>query len=72
LSVLHTNGKYFIRKVNPSFPQIRLCLIIGGGEYLLERSWQGLEQKFGETPVSDAIEGRLGIAAGYEGEGLNT
>jgi diphthamide biosynthesis protein 2 len=41
----------------------------GGGEFLLERSWKGLEQKLGETEVLDAVEGRPGIASGYEGEG---
>ena len=32
----------------------------GGGEFLLERSWQGLEQKLGETEVVDAVEGKTG------------
>ena len=41
----------------------------GGGEFLLERSWKGLEQKLGETEVAEAVEGRLGIAMGYQGEG---
>ena len=41
----------------------------GGGEFLLERSWRGLEQKLGETEVKDAVEGKTGIASGYEGEG---
>ena len=41
----------------------------GGGEFLLERSWRGLEQKLGETEVKDAVEGKSGIASGYEGEG---
>ncbi len=41
----------------------------GGGEFLLERSWKGLEQKLGEMEVLDAVEGRPGIASSYEGEG---
>jgi len=32
------------------------------------RSWQGLEQNLGETPVSKAVEGQRGIAMGYSGE----
>ncbi|KAJ7380295.1 Diphthamide biosynthesis protein 2 [Desmophyllum pertusum] len=41
-------------------------------EYLASRSWSGLEQKLGETPVTTAVEGREGIAAGYSHEkGLN-
>jgi diphthamide biosynthesis protein 2 len=43
----------------------------GGGEFLSERTWQGLEQKLGETPVGKAIKGQSGIAMGYTGEGGN-
>ncbi|KAL4237095.1 Diphthamide biosynthesis protein 2 [Mactra antiquata] len=35
------------------------------GEFLELRSWQGLEQKLGETPVTKAVEGQKGIAMGY-------
>ncbi|XP_041045258.1 2-(3-amino-3-carboxypropyl)histidine synthase subunit 2-like [Carcharodon carcharias] len=35
---------------------------------LATRSWQGLEQKLGETSVSKAVEGRKGIAIDSEGE----
>lgn len=38
------------------------------GEFLSARSWQGLERKLGETPVEKAMEGRSGIALGYESE----
>ncbi|WAR24696.1 DPH2-like protein [Mya arenaria] len=38
------------------------------GEYLGMRSWQGLEQKLGETPVTKAVEGQRGIAMGYSTE----
>ena len=41
----------------------------GGGEFLLERSWKGLEQKLGETEVAKAVVGRPGLAMGYQGEG---
>ncbi|XP_071501716.1 2-(3-amino-3-carboxypropyl)histidine synthase subunit 2-like [Diadema antillarum] len=37
-------------------------------EFLAGRSWQGLEQKVGETPVTKATEGRKGIAASYTHE----
>ncbi|XP_006819822.1 2-(3-amino-3-carboxypropyl)histidine synthase subunit 2-like [Saccoglossus kowalevskii] len=37
-------------------------------EYLSSRSWQGLEQRLGETSVSQAIEGQKGIASGYANE----
>ncbi|KAM9417189.1 2-(3-amino-3-carboxypropyl)histidine synthase subunit 2-like [Salvelinus alpinus] len=36
--------------------------------FLAGRSWQGLEQKLGETPVVKALEGRKGIAIAYEEE----
>lgn len=37
--------------------------------FLAGRSWQGLEQKLGETPVIKAVKGRKGIAIAYEDEG---
>ncbi|XP_041670245.1 2-(3-amino-3-carboxypropyl)histidine synthase subunit 2 [Cheilinus undulatus] len=37
--------------------------------FLAERSWRGLEQKLGETPVVKAVKGRRGIAIAYEEEG---
>ncbi|MBN3302346.1 DPH2 synthase, partial [Amia calva] len=37
--------------------------------FLAGRSWQGLEQKLGETPVTKAVEGRRGIAIAYDEEG---
>jgi len=35
------------------------------GDFLSRRTYQGLEQHLGETPVSLAVEGRKGIAKGY-------
>ncbi|XP_076017188.1 2-(3-amino-3-carboxypropyl)histidine synthase subunit 2 [Genypterus blacodes] len=40
--------------------------------FLANRSWLGLEQKLGETPVVKAVEGRRGIAIAYEEEGTPT
>ncbi|XP_038075027.1 2-(3-amino-3-carboxypropyl)histidine synthase subunit 2-like isoform X2 [Patiria miniata] len=37
-------------------------------EFLAGRSWQGLEQQLGQTPVSKVVEGRTGIAASYSEE----
>ncbi|XP_061778120.1 2-(3-amino-3-carboxypropyl)histidine synthase subunit 2 [Nerophis ophidion] len=37
--------------------------------FLANRSWRGLEQKLGETPVMKAVTGRKGIAIAYEDEG---
>ncbi|XP_037550070.1 2-(3-amino-3-carboxypropyl)histidine synthase subunit 2 [Nematolebias whitei] len=39
--------------------------------FLAARSWRGLEQKLGETPVVKAVEGRRGIAIAYEEEGAS-
>ncbi|XP_031728273.1 2-(3-amino-3-carboxypropyl)histidine synthase subunit 2 [Anarrhichthys ocellatus] len=39
--------------------------------FLAERSWRGLEEKLGETPVVKAVEGRRGIAIAYEEEGTS-
>ncbi|KAI3355095.1 hypothetical protein L3Q82_017964 [Scortum barcoo] len=40
--------------------------------FLSERSWRGLEQKLGETPVVKAVKGRKGIAIAYEEEGMSS
>lgn len=40
----------------------------GGGQYLSQRSWQGLEQNLGEAPLQKADKGRKGIAMSYDGE----
>uniref|UniRef100_A0A8D0GA14 2-(3-amino-3-carboxypropyl)histidine synthase subunit 2 n=1 Tax=Sphenodon punctatus TaxID=8508 RepID=A0A8D0GA14_SPHPU len=36
--------------------------------FLESRSWQGLEQQLGQTPVAKAVPGRRGIAIAYEDE----
>jgi len=36
--------------------------------FLVNRSWRGLEQRLGETPVVDAAEGTYGTAMGYTNE----
>lgn len=40
----------------------------GAGEFLKNRSWTGLEQNLGQTPVVAVVEGKKGIAMGYENE----
>ena len=45
--------------------QISILHKSGGGEFLSQRSWQGLEQKLGETSASLFVEGQTGIASGY-------
>ena len=40
----------------------------GGGQFLTERAWQGLEQKLGDTPLHKANRGRMGIPMRYDGE----
>lgn len=37
-------------------------------QFLNERSWKGLEQNLGQTPVTLAEEGRSGTAFNYENE----
>lgn len=39
-----------------------------GSQYLANRSWRGLEQNLGETPVDFAVKGRSGIASSYLSE----
>ena len=49
--------------------QLSLLHTKGGGEFLSQRSWQGLEQKLGQTEIVKAVEGQKGIAWGYANEG---
>eukprot|EP00049_Salpingoeca_infusionum_P019323 m.361384 g.361384 ORF g.361384 m.361384 type:complete len:576 (+) comp19562_c0_seq1:294-2021(+) len=39
-----------------------------GRGFLSSRTFQGLEQRLGETPVAKAVKGRKGIAISYDGE----
>jgi len=48
--------------------QMTVTLLLFAAEYLQSRSWQGLEQQLGKTPVSKAAEGRSGTATGYTHE----
>ncbi|XP_013773032.1 2-(3-amino-3-carboxypropyl)histidine synthase subunit 2-like [Limulus polyphemus] len=48
---------------------LALSALHANSEFLLNRSWRGLEQKLGETPVAITTEGQKGIASRYEGEG---
>ncbi|XP_076355069.1 diphthamide biosynthesis 2 isoform X1 [Tachypleus tridentatus] len=48
---------------------LAISALHANSEFLLNRSWRGLEQKLGETPVAIATEGQKGIASRYEGEG---
>ena len=41
---------------------------MGGGEFLRHRTWQGLEQKIGETAPALVVEGQSGIAWSYQNE----
>ena len=40
-----------------------------GSEALARRSYQGLEPRLGEHPPAKVVEGRAGIASGFDGEG---
>ncbi|XP_049664758.1 2-(3-amino-3-carboxypropyl)histidine synthase subunit 2 [Accipiter gentilis] len=46
-----------------------LVEISPAASFLESRSWRGLEQQLGQTPVSKAVQGRRGIAIAYEDEG---
>lgn len=39
-----------------------------GAGFLVNRSWQGLEQKIGESTVEQAKKGRSGLPINYENE----
>ncbi|XP_008568617.1 PREDICTED: diphthamide biosynthesis protein 2 isoform X2 [Galeopterus variegatus] len=50
-------------------PQLDLVEISPAASFLSSRSWQGLEPRLGQTPVTEAVSGRRGIAIAYEDEG---
>ena len=45
--------------------QISLVHEGGGGQFLRDRSWQGLEQNLGNIPPAMAVKGQTGIATHY-------
>lgn len=50
-------------------PQLEVAESSAAASFLSSRSWQGLEPRLGQTPVSEAVSGRRGIAIAYEDEG---
>ncbi|KAM9685206.1 2-(3-amino-3-carboxypropyl)histidine synthase subunit 2 isoform 1-T1 [Trichechus inunguis] len=50
-------------------PQLELAESSPAALFLSSRSWQGLEPRLGQTPVTGAVSGRRGIAIAYEDEG---
>ncbi|XP_004449411.1 2-(3-amino-3-carboxypropyl)histidine synthase subunit 2 [Dasypus novemcinctus] len=50
-------------------PQLELAESSPAASFLSSRSWQGLEPRLGQTPVTGAVSGRRGIAISYEDEG---
>ena len=51
-----------------SYLTVYMCVPPLAAEYLQSRSWQGLEQRLGETKVTEAVEGTTGVAATYTHE----
>uniref|UniRef100_H9KWK1 Diphthamide biosynthesis 2 n=1 Tax=Callithrix jacchus TaxID=9483 RepID=H9KWK1_CALJA len=50
-------------------PQLELAESSPAASFLSSRSWQGLEPRLGQMPVTEAVSGRRGIAIAYEDEG---
>uniref|UniRef100_A0A8B9PQ55 2-(3-amino-3-carboxypropyl)histidine synthase subunit 2 n=1 Tax=Apteryx owenii TaxID=8824 RepID=A0A8B9PQ55_APTOW len=79
---LITGDMRAVRLCNPPAPQLppstalacrdqtrAVAEISPAASFLESRSWRGLEQQLGKTPVSKAVQGRRGIAIAYEDEG---
>ncbi|KAH1166620.1 2-(3-amino-3-carboxypropyl)histidine synthase subunit 2 [Mauremys mutica] len=49
-------------------PELALAEISPAASFLESRSWRGLEQQLGQTPVTKAVPGRRGVAIAYEDE----
>lgn len=65
---LTSHGKNGLFQIFVSGWYSYLSFLFLAADFLASRSWQGLEQKLGETSVTTAVEGRKGIAAGYTHE----
>uniref|UniRef100_G1PGE5 Diphthamide biosynthesis 2 n=1 Tax=Myotis lucifugus TaxID=59463 RepID=G1PGE5_MYOLU len=50
-------------------PQLELVESSPAASFLSSRSWQGLQPRLGQTPVTGVVSGRRGIAIAYEDEG---
>lgn len=59
--VRRDNGEIVVRGENTALSQY-------GGGFLRTRTYQGLEQRLGETPVTAAVEGRTGVPIQYDEE----
>uniref|UniRef100_A0A8C8RZS4 2-(3-amino-3-carboxypropyl)histidine synthase subunit 2 n=1 Tax=Pelusios castaneus TaxID=367368 RepID=A0A8C8RZS4_9SAUR len=49
-------------------PALALAEVSPAASFLESRSWRGLEQRLGQTPVTKAVLGRRGLAIAYEDE----
>ncbi|KAH6940787.1 hypothetical protein HPB50_006735 [Hyalomma asiaticum] len=61
-----TSGALVVKKGTVAVPELHVA---AAGEYLMNRTWQGLETHLGQTPAATISKGQMGLAAGYIGEG---
>ncbi|XP_037528856.1 2-(3-amino-3-carboxypropyl)histidine synthase subunit 2 [Rhipicephalus sanguineus] len=61
-----TGGTLVAKEGTVAVPQLHIA---AAGEYLMNRTWQGLETRLGQTPAATISKGQVGLAAGYVGEG---
>ncbi len=57
------------QQLNTRHSSNSVSVLTSGSDFLSQRSWQGLQPRVGETPVTAAQPGRRGLAARYEEEG---
>lgn len=62
----NSGGALVAKEGTVAVPKIHMA---AAGEYLMNRTWQGLETRLGQTPAATISEGQVGLAAGYMGEG---
>lgn len=60
------SGALVAKEGTVAVPQLHVA---ASGEYLMNRTWQGLEPDLGKAPPAQVKKGQMGLAAGYEGEG---
>ncbi|KAL1435331.1 hypothetical protein MTO96_011064 [Rhipicephalus appendiculatus] len=61
-----TGGALVAKEGTVAVPKLHIA---AAGEYLMNRTWQGLETHLGQTPAATISKGQVGLAAGYVGEG---
>ena len=65
-------AKTLMSETIENFLHLLMVVFNFSGEFLEMRSWKGLQQNLGATPVTKAVQGQSGIAMEYNTEPNST